>query len=98
MWQLYVFSFLAGAVGANGIPHFIKGITGEKHQTPFGKPSSATINVAWGWTNLVVAMLLLYWGHVHPHILRAFALVAIGGLLMSLLLADTWSKHPEHNK
>lgn len=98
MWQLYVFSFLAGVVGANGIPHFIKGITGEKHQVPFSGSASATTNVAWGWVNLVVAGLLLYWGHVHAHLLRAFALVAIGGLLMGLLLASTWSKNSEHNR
>ena len=94
MWQVYVYSFLAGLVGANGLPHFIKGITGHKYQTPFGRPSSAVVNVVWGWVNFVVAMLLIYFGHVHAHLLRAFALVSIGALLMSLLLAHTLSKTP----
>jgi len=97
-WQLYVYSFLAGVIGANGVPHFIKGITGQKHQTPFGRPSSAMVNVAWGWVNFLVAALLIYWGDVHHHILRAFACVAVGALLIALLLAYTWSKHPEYNK
>jgi len=97
-WQLYVYSFLAGVIGANGVPHFIKGITGQKHQTPFGRPSSAMVNVAWGWVNFLVAALLIYWGDVHRHILRAFACVAVGALLIALLLAYTWSKHPEYNK
>jgi len=97
-WQLYVYSFLAGIIGANGIPHFVKGITGQKHQTPFGKPSSAVVNVAWGWVNFVVAGLLVFWGDVHKHLLRAFALLAVGALIMGLMLAYTWAKHPEYNK
>ena len=97
-WQLYIYSFLAGILGANGIPHFVKGITGEKHQTPFGRPSSAVMNVAWGWLNFVVAAMLIYFGHVHAHLLRAFGCVAIGALVISLLLAYTWSTHPEYNK
>lgn len=98
MWQLYIFSLLAGIFGANGVPHFIKGITGEKHQTPFGSPSSAVINVIWGWFNFVVALSFLYWGHLHEHLLRAFALVGLGALVMAVMLAYNWSKHPEHNK
>lgn len=97
-WHLYIYSVLAGIIGTNGVPHFIKGITGEKHQTPFGRPSSALVNVAWGWVNLVVAAMLLYFGQLHQHILRAFACVAVGSLLMAVLLAYTWSKHPEFNK
>ncbi len=97
-WQLYVYSFLAGVIGANGLPNFIKGVLGKKHQTPFGRPSSAIVNVIWGWLNFVVAIILLYYGHVHQHLLRSFALVAIGALLMSMLLAYVSSKHPEHNQ
>lgn len=98
MWQLYVFSFLAGLFGANGIPHFVKGITGQVHQTPFGKPSSAIVNVIWGWVNFVVAFIFIYYSHFHKHLLRAPAMVAVGALLMALLLAKTWSDHPEVNK
>lgn len=98
MWQLYVYSFIAGLFGANGVPHYIKGILGKKHQTPFGRPSSAIVNVLWGWANLVVAVLFLYFAHTHTHRLRALAMLALGSLLMSLLLANNWSQHPEHNK
>lgn len=91
MWQLYVYSFLAGVIGANGVPHFVKGISGEKFQTPFGKSSSAVVNVVWGWLNFVVAGLLLYFGNVHQHLLRAFSLVVIGALVIALVLAYTWS-------
>jgi hypothetical protein len=97
-WQLYVYSLLAGILGANGLPHFVMGITGKKHQTPFGRPSSAIVNVVWGWVNFAVAGLLIYYAHVHPHLLRAFACVGVGALLIALLLAYTWSKHPEYNE
>lgn len=97
-WTLYVYSFLAGVLGANGVPHFVKGVTGEKHMTPFGRPSSALVNVVWGWVNFVVAALLLYWGHVHQHLLRAFACVAVGALLLGVLLAVVAAKSPESNR
>lgn len=101
-WQVYVYSLLAGAIGANGIPHFIQGILGKAYQTPFGRQSSAVINVLWGWLNLVVASMLLYLGHVHPHLLRSFACVALGALAMSSLLAYNKTKQPkpsqDHNK
>lgn len=97
-WHLYVFSFLAGALGTIGIPHFIKGLSGKKHQTPFGRPSSALVNFLWGWVCLVVAGLLMYWSHFHSHLLRSFACVAIGALIVGIILSLTWSKHPEYNK
>jgi hypothetical protein len=98
MWQIYVFSFLAGVFGANGVPHFVKGITGQKHQTPFGKGSSAVLNVAWGWLNFVIAILLLHFAHPRTHELRAFACLAVGALIMGVFSATVWSEHPEYNK
>jgi len=97
MWQLYVCSFLAGMFASNGAPHFIKGVIGQKHQTPFGKSSSAVVNVCWGWINFVVATIFLYFGHVGAYEYRAFVLFAIGALLMGLFSAIVWSKHPEYN-
>lgn len=93
MWQLYVYSFLAGLIGANGVPNFVKGITGQKHQTPFGKSSSAVTNVLWGWVNFLVAALLIYYAHprVRGHELRSLGLLALGALLTSLMLAVVWS-------
>lgn len=98
MAALYIYSFLAGLVVANGVPHFIKGITGQQHQTPFGRPSSAVVNVIWGWFNFAVAAILLHFAHPWPHLYRASGLFAIAALLMAILLAQTWTTHPEHNK
>ena len=98
MWQLYVFSFLAGLFAANGVPHFIKGGLGKKHQTPFGKSSSAVVNVCWGWVNFIVAVICLHFAHVYAHEYRAFALLAVGALIMTLFNSIVWSKRSEYNK
>ena len=98
MWGLYVYSFLAGLFGANGAPHFIKGVIGQKHQTPLGNPSSAVVNVAWAWFNFILAAVCLHLGHARLHEDRALVLLAVGGIIMSLFSANLWSKHPEFNK
>ena len=51
-----------GAVLGNAIPHFVSGMMGRPFQSPFAKPpgeglSSSTVNVLWGFFNLVVG----YW-------------------------------------
>jgi len=53
-----------GAFMANGVPHFVSGVTGRPFQSPFAKPSgeglsSSTVNVLWGFANFVVAYLLI---------------------------------------
>ena len=98
MWELYVFGILAGLLVANGIPHFIKGGMGQRHQTPFRKSSSAIVNVIWGWINFALAALSLHFAHVWAHEYRGFVLFAVGALVMTLFNAAVWSKHPEFNK
>jgi hypothetical protein len=56
--------FAGGAVLTNAVPHFVSGVMGRPFQSPFAKPrgvglSSSTINVAWGFANLVIAYLLI---------------------------------------
>lgn len=65
-WYAYVLQFLSGVFLANGVPHFVKGVTGEPFPSPFAKPpgvgdSPPELNVYWGFGNLVAgAMLLSY--------------------------------------
>ena len=64
LWYDYVLHFIAGAVLANGVPHFVQGICSNKFQTPFARSrgvgeSSALVNVMWGWLNFVIAGALL---------------------------------------
>lgn len=56
--------FAGGAALANAVPHFVSGVMGRPFQSPFAKPhgeglSSSTVNVAWGFANLVIAYLLV---------------------------------------
>jgi len=85
MLHLYIYSLLAGLITANGVPHFIHGILGEKFQTPFNRKSSAQLNIFWGWLNFVVGGYLLHLAHPRAHELRAFALFSLGVIVMALL-------------
>lgn len=53
-----------GAFLANAVPHLVSGMMGRPFQSPFAKPpgqglSSSTVNVLWGFFNLVVGYLLV---------------------------------------
>lgn len=63
-WLLLLSYFLAGVILANAVPHCVSGMMGKPFQSPFAKPSgegfsSSTINVLWGFFNLVVGYLLV---------------------------------------
>lgn len=63
-WYHYLAYFFGGAFLANTLPHLINGISGRSFQSPFAKPpgkglSSSTVNVLWGFSNLVIAYLLV---------------------------------------
>lgn len=51
--------FLAGLFAANGVPHIVKGITGQSHMTPFKRVSSPVLNVIWGFINVVITLYIL---------------------------------------
>ena len=64
-WYFYVLEFLAGAFLANGVPHFVQGISGNPFQSPFASPpgigeSSPLSKVLWGFGNLLAGALLLH--------------------------------------
>jgi hypothetical protein len=66
VWYWYLLEFLSGAFLANGVPHFVHGISGAPFQSPFAKPpgvgeSSALSNVLWGFGNFVAGFLLLHY-------------------------------------
>jgi hypothetical protein len=57
-WLHLVSYFFGGAFLANAVPHFVSGVMGEPFQSPFAKPpgqglSSSTVNVLWGFFNIV---------------------------------------------
>ena len=97
-WYYYLLHFFAGVFFANGVPHFVQGICGNRFQTPFASPpgvgeSSAVVNVVWGWVNLVIAGILLRL--VFPVLLTPLVdlvVLALGALLIALWLANHFSK------
>jgi len=63
-WYVYVAYFFGGVFLANGVPHFVNGISGNKFQSPFASPpgvgeSSPIVNVIWGMVNFVIAFVLI---------------------------------------
>ena len=64
-WTDYLAWFFGGVFLSNAVPHFVSGMMGRPFQSPFAKPpgeglSSSTVNVLWGFLNLVFSYLLLY--------------------------------------
>ena len=90
--------FIAGAFLANGVPHFVNGISGKHFQTPFASPpgvgeSSPTVNVLWGFFNFVVGYILLvqigdFTGGLSPDLF----FTAAGALLMAIFLSSYFAK------
>jgi hypothetical protein len=59
-WLSLVSYCFGGAFLANAIPHFVSGVMGKPFQSPFAKPpgqglSSSSVNVLWGFFNIVVS-------------------------------------------
>jgi hypothetical protein len=68
-WYNYIACFFAGTILANVVPHFVRGISGERFPTPFARPpgrglSSPTVNVVWALVNLILGYLLFRFGNV----------------------------------
>jgi hypothetical protein len=86
----YIFG---GAFLSNAIPHLVSGVTGRAFQSPFAKPpgvglSSATVNVLWGFANLVLAYLLICQvGRFDLHAPQHAISLGAGLLAISLLSA-----------
>jgi hypothetical protein len=78
-------SLLAGALGANSAPHFVKGITREEFPTVFG--SGPVVNLVAGWAGLVLTALTAYGAHVGEHPFWAITAGATGALAMGLFHA-----------
>jgi hypothetical protein len=100
-WYQYLASFFAGAFSANVIPHFVKGICGDKFPTPFAKPpgkglSSPLVNMVWSLFNIIISYLLFKSGQVCTGNLTTlivfFAGIAAMGIMLSIRFQE---KHKE---
>jgi hypothetical protein len=100
-WYNYLAAFFAGAFLANMVPHYVKGICGDKFPSPFSKPpgkglSSPVTNVIWGLVNLLIGYFLLKAAHPSRVNWPSLVLVFAGITVMSLMLANNFQhKHKE---
>jgi len=85
MWQAIVFGFWGGAMGANGYPHFTRGITKERYPSALG--NGPVPNLIAGWVLFVIAAVLFYFAHVGRHPEWSVGAAAVGVLLMGLFHA-----------
>jgi hypothetical protein len=63
-WLQLISYFFGGVFLTNAVPHLVSGVRGEPFQSPFAKPpgqglSSSTVNVLWGFFNIVVGYVLV---------------------------------------
>ena len=97
-WYFYLLQFVSGLFLSNGIPHFVQGISGHRFQTPFATPpgvgeSSPLINALWGYANLAVgAILLWYFQPRGDGACLGWMLVGLGILLMAVMLSTHFGK------
>lgn len=97
-WTHYISYFFGGAFLTNAVPHFVRGVIGQPFQSPFAKPpgeglSSSTVNVWWGFCNMVVAyMLLCRVGRFDLHSTIHVAVLGLGILLMGLMHANHFGR------
>ena len=97
-WRRYAWSLLSGALFANAVPHFVRGVSGMEFPAPFssylgtGYPT-AIANVIWGCLNFAVGYDLLTSARNGMAEKRfASILLASGFVLMSIFLAIVFSR------
>lgn len=91
-WYNFVAAFFAGAFFANFVPHFVKGVCGDRFPTPFSRPpgkglSSPIVNTLWAVANLVVGFFLLRAGKVSITPMASITVFFAGVILMSVQLS-----------
>src|SRR6201992_1709016 len=97
-WLLLGADFFCGGFLATALPHFVSGMMGHPFPSPFAKPpgkglSSSTVNVVWGFANLIVAYVLI--ARVGSFDLRAADNViaaGLGVLLIGLMAARSFGR------
>ncbi|NQT74787.1 MAG: hypothetical protein HQ553_18775 [Chloroflexi bacterium] len=93
LWYAYLAYFGAGLLLANGIPHFINGISGRRFQNPFASPpgvgeSSPFVNVLWGTVNFAIGYVLIFAvGDFDLGMTRDILMVSLGAFIAAVGLS-----------
>jgi len=97
-WGYDVSYFFGGMFLANAVPHAVSGMMGRPFQSPFAKPpgeglSSSTVNVLWGFFNLVVGyVLLLRVGDFDVRSSEHVVVAGLGALFLSVVTARRFGR------
>jgi hypothetical protein len=97
-WYHFVAWFFGGVFLTNAIPHLVSGVSGTPLQTPFASPpgvglSSPTVNVLWGFFNLMIGyVLVVRVGQFDLKRTTHVVVIGLGILAMALLLAHQLGK------
>ena len=95
-WYAYLAYFFAGFFLANGVPHFVQGISGKKFPSPFASPpgrgeSPPLVNALWGLANFFIGYTLIFEvGDFHFGMTRDVLMAALGALVISVILSITF--------
>jgi hypothetical protein len=94
--MIFIQMFFAGLFFTNGLPHFIKGITGQTHMTPFKRVSNSYLNIIWAYVNFSVGLMLLGFYDLG---IKSWAMF-VGSFFMAMMCAQLFSnpnaKFPWH--
>ena len=97
-WLHLLAHFLGGAFLANAVPHAVSGMMGRPFQSPFARPpgqglSSSTVNVLWGFFNIVAGYLLVgRVGDFDPKDTGHVIALGAGAFLMALVSARLFGR------
>ena len=96
-WYHYLACVFAGMFLANAVPHFVKGVCGDRFPTPFTKPpgkglSSPLVNVLWSLLNLVIGYALVRAGRLASGGDLAFGACFAGVAALSTMCSVNFAK------
>ncbi len=101
-WYAYLAYFFAGFFLANGVPHFVNGISGKRFPSPFASPpgrgeSPPPVNALWGLVNLVIGYVLVVGvGDFCFGLTRSVLMVGLGALLAAVILSLYFGRRHTH--
>ena len=85
MVKTVILIFLAGILGGNSFPHFVKGAVKEPYPNVFG--GSPISNFITGWIGLVLTFILIFLANIRSYPLLSATSGIIGILLIGLFRA-----------
>src|SRR5450432_1371262 len=97
-WLHCISDFFGGFFHSNAVPHLVSGVMGRAFQSPFANPpgeglSSSTVNVLWGFLNLVVGYVLVCRvGDFDFRSTADAAALGLGALLLALVTARLFGR------